>query len=158
MMYSYLFREKYAAFMQRTNHGSSSPVSNNLPSTMIWASLSCYQNEMLNFSSVQYFIYWWRTIMKQVHTVVFVLYISQDTLPPKKWSVVLYFRMRIQFIRSVRQVDSKPTLRIVIKVADGTKCFYAISSDIVGKCHSQRTGRLTGTVWLVLNVTPFSIG
>ena len=53
--------------MQRTNHGSSSPVSNNLPSTMIWASLSCYQNEMLNFSSVQYFIYWWRTIMKQVH-------------------------------------------------------------------------------------------
>ena len=56
--------------MQRTNHGSSSPVSNNLPSTMIWASLSCYQNEMLNFSGVQYFIYWWRTIMKQVPAAV----------------------------------------------------------------------------------------
>ena len=37
---------------------------------MIWASLSCYQNEMLNFSSVQYFIYWWRTIMKQVPAAV----------------------------------------------------------------------------------------
>ena len=63
--------------------GSSSPVSNNLSSTMIWPLLSRYKNKMLNFSSVQYFIYWWQNITKQVHSsFCFVYFIGHP--PPKK--------------------------------------------------------------------------
>jgi len=73
---------------------------------MIWPLLSRYKNKMLNFSSVQYFIYWWQNITKQVHSsFCFVYFIGPRPPPPppqKKLSVVFHFRIRILFIRFVR--------------------------------------------------------